>query len=905
MDDDGLMLNFAPASAQSRQQPAAGPSQRSARKRSTNTAPAASLDEGSSTGQKRVRTDSRARPVNAKSDASDGARSGLSVRQKPNTFISSLFSGPNAAAVDVSAEEDAHEDRLRRKAQPTNAPADTSTFAGLGLDPLLVAHLSGQRMNIGHRPTGVQRTALPALLNADDSRDALVHAQTGSGKTLTYLLPIIQSLLPLCTETWIDRSVGTLAIILAPTRELARQIYEVAEKLCQLHLSVKQEAKASDDDSQAPSDEPIRRTRWLVPGLLSGGSTKNHEKSRLRKGIPILVATPGRLLDHLQNTSSFEVGKCRWLVLDEADRLLEMGFKETLEGIIKAMDGRRRLAYNIAKEAMQESWGQGEEVTPQDVEDGTGTKWWAHPRKVVLCSATLDENVQTLAGTHLRKPQVLRGGSELAPENPSAVTADEETETAVADSVRESSETTMAKTGAAPLYPRLAAPAQLRQNAVVIAPKLRLVTLVALLRSALARNSHNRDARRVIVFLSCTDSVEFLWNALGGVKMGEAEATPGDDVAEEDTEEKKREAMHPEKQCELFPGAPVYRLHGSLSQAERIASLKSFSSVSAKGSASSADGAILLCTSVAARGLDLPAVGCVIQLDPPTEGGVDEYLHRIGRTARVGKEGESWILFLPHEKEARARLEAAMQRNSEDATLTSSSSSGTQSNAATSSVIAEVSADLVLKRGFGGRGDEYESRATDVQLAFERWVLKRTDSASLARKAFLSHIRAYATHPTEEKDLFHVRFLHLGHLAKSFALREAPDAIKSNARKDALALAASTQTAQAKARGGHGRGKALGARAVVSAPAVGDDDDVEEEGDVASRSRADDLELARTIAKGRRSGGNDLLQDLRPRVKNGKDNAEARMYAKVRELGRQTKSGGTLAAYGASEFQIA
>lgn len=667
-------------------------------------------------------------------------------------IISSLFSGaPTSAAVVDDGEADAS--TSRKPAKPTNAPGDTSTFDGLGLDPLLVAHLKSSRMSIGNRPTGIQRAGLPALINGDAARDVLLHSQTGSGKTLTYLLPILQSLLPLCTETWIDRSVGTLAIILAPTRELARQIYEVAEKLCQLHLSLKEqkeEAAAAEGDKDEDEDA-VRRTRWLVPGLLSGGSTKNHEKARLRKGIPILVATPGRLLDHLQTTSSFDVGKCRWLVLDEADRLLEMGFKETLEGILKAMDGRRRLAFNTAKETMMEQRGLTSGALPnEEVEDGTGVKWWADPRKVVLCSATLDENVQMLAGTHLRAPQVVRGGADLAPLKPSA------TEDMVDVKAAAKSEMALVTGGS---YSRLAAPAQLRQHAVIVPPKLRLVTLIALLRSALSRNATNVDARRVIVFISCTDSVEYYWNALGGVRMGDdTEATDDEEEDEEIAMEENMSDVDPEdgdlkapaikapakangklrpskgkssrkveKYCDLFPKTPVFRLHGSLAQSDRIASLKGFSAgLGKKVNTSHKEGAILFCTSVAARGLDLPSVGCVIQLDPPTEGGPDEYLHRIGRTARVGKDGESWIMFLPHEKEARTRLEDAMQRDVEG--------DATAKNTSSSSVIAEVSVETVLKRGFGGRGDEYEARATEVQLSFERWVLRKEEVSNSARE---------------------------------------------------------------------------------------------------------------------------------------------------------------------------
>ena len=116
---------------------------------------------------------------------------------------------------------------------PSNAPlvGDASTFAGVGLDPLLARHMK-EKMAVD-RPTGIQRSALPYLLSAPleqangpavPIRDVLIQSQTGSGKTLTYLLPIIQTLLPLSRLSYIDRSIGTLAIILAPTKELAQQI---------------------------------------------------------------------------------------------------------------------------------------------------------------------------------------------------------------------------------------------------------------------------------------------------------------------------------------------------------------------------------------------------------------------------------------------------------------------------------------------------------------------------------------------------------------------------------------------------------------------------------------------------------------------------------------------------------
>uniref|UniRef100_V5EWT8 ATP-dependent RNA helicase n=1 Tax=Kalmanozyma brasiliensis (strain GHG001) TaxID=1365824 RepID=V5EWT8_KALBG len=780
----------------------------------------------------------------------------------------------------------AHTPFQRKAYDPTNAPSAGSDFASCGLDPLLVYHLES-KMKIGSNPTSIQSAALPHLLHPGLDRDILIQAQTGSGKTLTYLLPIVQSLLPLCEESFIDRSVGTLAIILAPTRELARQIYEVLEKLVSLALSLKEQNENEEGT--------VRRTRWLVPGLLSGGSTKNHEKQRLRKGCPILVSTPGRLLDHLQNTSSFDVGKCRWLVLDEADRLLEMGFEEQLTGIVRALDGRRNLACTAARQAMpgfEEGVAPGDAdwIADPDVMDTLGMTWWAHARRVVLCSATLDENVQVLAGKTLINPKIIRGVKDDSADaaNPAA-SPDATTDTIVAKK-----EPT-----------KFAAPAQLAQSFVTTPPKLRLVTLLSLLRAYISRarrSSEEADptlrlagAGRVIVFMSCTDSVDFHYAAFGGARMH----APENDPNAPDDEESDTLPAH--TVSELIPNIPIFRLHGSMTQQERIASLRGFSGGKKQASAGF-EGSILLCTSVASRGLDLPDVGCVIQLDPPTEGGIEEYLHRVGRTARVGRAGESWLMVLPQEVAwVSTVLEAQM-------TIQGTSSITDLKNSGQSRKITPASIEAVLQQGMGGTTGtlEYQSRATEVQLAFERWVLSGERPSLLARKGFLSHVRAYATHSAEEKQFFNVRALHLGHLAKAFALREAP---RSLGAKSAATATASTKHETVKKR---------------PAPAQSDESDSDESGDEAGsdyegKPKRDAFELSPAALKeltasivAQSDGSNRSKKLAREAAKaaeaaEGKvqTDAEARMYAKVRALGRASKKHGVLGAHGADEFQIA
>ncbi|QRW21641.1 DEAD/DEAH box helicase [Rhizoctonia solani] len=253
--------------------------------------------------------------------------------------------------------------------KPSNAPlTDSSTFEGLGLDPLITAHIQ-TKLGIS-KPTLVQRASLTALTHqsATTDRDAFIQSQTGSGKTLAFLLPIIQDLLPLSSLSYIDRSIGTLAIIIAPLANLLNR-YRIT------------------GDAEADQDAGPRLTRWLVSGLLTGGATRAHEKARLRKGVPILVSTPGRLLDHLQNTESFNVSKCRWLVLDEADRLMELGFEETLT----------KMTEMAVKEGIL-----GREVGGWD---------WERRRRTILCSATIREDVQKLAGMALQQPIVIKATS--------------------------------------------------------------------------------------------------------------------------------------------------------------------------------------------------------------------------------------------------------------------------------------------------------------------------------------------------------------------------------------------------------------------------------------------------------------------------------------------------------------
>eukprot|EP01017_Pseudomicrothorax_dubius_P038558 TRINITY_DN5796_c0_g1_i3.p1 TRINITY_DN5796_c0_g1~~TRINITY_DN5796_c0_g1_i3.p1 ORF type:complete len:433 (-),score=113.92 TRINITY_DN5796_c0_g1_i3:274-1572(-) len=157
--------------------------------------------------------------------------------------------------------------------------------------------------------THIQARTVPHLLKG---RDVLGAAKTGSGKTLSFLLPAIE----LLYKANFTQKNGTGVIVISPTRELATQTYNVAKDLLQYHNK--------------------------THGLIIGGSDRKTEALKLKKGVNLLVCTPGRLLDHLQNTKEFIFRNLVCLVIDEADCLLKIGFEEDMNEILKILPSERQ-----------------------------------------------------------------------------------------------------------------------------------------------------------------------------------------------------------------------------------------------------------------------------------------------------------------------------------------------------------------------------------------------------------------------------------------------------------------------------------------------------------------------------------------------------------------------------------
>ncbi|KAL8998078.1 MAG: hypothetical protein Q9169_002771 [Polycauliona sp. 2 TL-2023] len=197
--------------------------------------------------------------------------------------------------------------RIRRSSSPEEDSSVTvknaaATFRGLGV----IDSLCDACSKLGYEnPTPIQTESIPLALQG---RDIIGLAETGSGKTAAYALPILQALM--------DKPQSLFGLVMAPTRELADQISKAIEALGSL-INVRS-------------------------CVIVGGMDMVSQAIALGKKPHIVVATPGRLLDHLENTKGFSLRSLKYLVLDEADRLLDLDFGDILDKILKVLPRERR-----------------------------------------------------------------------------------------------------------------------------------------------------------------------------------------------------------------------------------------------------------------------------------------------------------------------------------------------------------------------------------------------------------------------------------------------------------------------------------------------------------------------------------------------------------------------------------
>jgi ATP-dependent RNA helicase DDX55/SPB4 len=369
--------------------------------------------------------------------------------------------------------------------------------------------------------TPVQASTIPLFMG---NKDVVVEAVTGSGKTLAFLIPVIEKLLRQ-GDPQKKHHVG--AVIISPTRELASQIHTVLVNLLGFHPpSAAALTPPELDEEGDPLPRPASDTPRILPQLFVGGSftTKQDLALFLRNSPNVLIGTPGRLLEILGSSrvhctqDSFEA-----LVMDEADRLLDLGFKEDLQKILNQLPKQRR----------------------------TG-----------LFSASVSEAVDQLIRVGLRNP--------------------------VRISVKVKS-----STGA--LDKRT--PVSLQMSYVITKPSQKLPAIRQLL------GNMDPMPQKSIIYVSTCAAVDYFQHILPDV----------------------------------LTNFTVIPLHGKHLPKVREKNFNRF--------IESVTPTILLTTDVAARGLDIPMVDLVVQLDPPSD--PKAFLHRCGRAGRAGRRGLAVCFITP------------------------------------------------------------------------------------------------------------------------------------------------------------------------------------------------------------------------------------------------------------------
>lgn len=453
--------------------------------------------------------------------------------------------------------------------------------------------------------TPVQASTVPLFLT---NKDVCVEAVTGSGKTLAFIVPAVEMILR--RERQLKKhEVG--AIIISPTRELAKQIFKVATHFC--------------------SHAGLRTPLLLIGGTDVVGDNINRFS---QDGADILVATPGRLHDVLERYAHlFDLRELEVLILDEADTLLNMGFKATLTAILGHLPKQRR----------------------------TG-----------LFSATQTREVRELARAGLRNPATV--AVQVVNQRTKEVQATPQTLSNFYWTCKK--------------------------------PEEKLGRLLAFL------TKHKKD--KVMVFFITCAAVDYFASILTQHPMFKKALGGGGREGESG-------------------GSNVAALHGKMVQKKRDGMLGRFTASAVGG------GAVLLCTDVAARGLDVPDVDWIIQYEPPQDPSF--FIHRVGRTARAGRMGKSLTFLLeaeaPYVEFLRLKSVPLAQLEEEEVALPESDPEG--------ALVLEGVKDLAMK---------------------DREVLEQ------GTKAYTAFVRAYKEHQCQ----FIFRFvqLDLEGLARAYALLRLP-----------------------------------------------------------------------------------------------------------------------------------
>ncbi|KAJ5161017.1 hypothetical protein N7492_006409 [Penicillium capsulatum] len=539
---------------------------------------------------------------------------------------------------------------------------ERARFADLGVKSDLLRILEQHNYK---EAFAVQSTIIPLLLEGKNNHpgDLCISAATGSGKTLSYVLPLVTSLTPMPASR-------LRGLIVVPTRELVKQAREICE-LCatgsRLHIgsavgnvAMKEEQKLLMRIDQVYNPATVAQRQqtgmkgndWMDFSLEdcvneavdSNGSLHGYIQ-RPEPNVDILICTPGRLVDHIRYTKGFTLKHLEWLVIDEADRLLNESFQEWVDVVMASLDARQA----------PETFGPGGKLLAElglPIETTT-------PRKVFL-SATMTRNISKLNSLRMTNPKMVIIGAENAtdPEDPSAAHPDT----------------------------HFALPPMLREHIVPVGdgsqkPLYLLRLLLSSIKVGVGAKSH---AKRPTASSDTSDSDRSSSDDTNDDDTSSDESSDNDtsssgsdsdsDLSSDSSDSSSDESSDssdsepetakpgPEESSQttvlIFTKSSesasrlsrlISLLHPSL--ASRVGTIikSSKSSASRKTLTAFRHGriSVIVATDRASRGLDLPSLSHVVNYDVPTS--VTTYVHRVGRTARAGRDGSAFTLVAHRE----------------------------------------------------------------------------------------------------------------------------------------------------------------------------------------------------------------------------------------------------------------
>lgn len=589
---------------------------------------------------------------------------------------------PQPEAVPEQDEKPSYSSLPSWLANPLRTSAEEKTpFSSLGIEENVLRILESN----GYKEAfAVQSTVIPLLLQGSKNHpgDICISAATGSGKTLSYVLPLVTAL----EQVPAPRLRG---LIVVPTRELVKQAREACE-LCAAgsglrvasavgNVAIKEEQRSlmRVDEVYGPENFKLRQqdkltdNDWLNFSLQDyisdAGDQSESLPGYIRKAEPnvdILICTPGRLVDHIRYTKGFTLKHLEWLVIDEADRLLNESFQEWVDVVMNSLDARKDAGTFGFSGKFLANLG-----LPIQTKD---------PRKVIL-SATMTKDISKLNSLRLSNPKlVIVGSAEQA--------TSQEDESGIYDRIGDQYtlpprlkeySLSVGDGSQKPLY-------LLRLLLTHIKVNVNKSTKRALTKTSVSDDSSSEDSTSEESSSEDSDSTsdsessdsdtdsETSSSDESSSEDSESDASSDDSSSSSDSSESDDSSASEDKVSvdvkadKSRPRASVLIFTKSSESASRLSRLLALldpslakeigtiiksnkSSASRKTLTAYRQGkiSIIIATDRASRGLDLQSLTHVVNYDVPTS--ITTYVHRVGRTARAGREGSAWTLVAHRE----------------------------------------------------------------------------------------------------------------------------------------------------------------------------------------------------------------------------------------------------------------